>query len=129
MKVQAAGIVGPLLLKWAMDGLQAMPEHMYKQSPNLIIGALLLSAMSKVLHKFLPNLFYQSVNKVNVLFLQYVGLAWLYSCYVSQILHLTVVLAVLETHFSQIPSLDCVISMTMFPPEAIRPYSVDYCSF
>lgn len=45
---KAAGIVGPLLLKWAMDRLQAVPNYLHEQSPtNLIIGALVLSALSK----------------------------------------------------------------------------------
>lgn len=46
---KAAGIVGPLLLKWAMDRLQAAPNYLHEQWRNLIIGALVLSAVSKAI--------------------------------------------------------------------------------
>ncbi|KAI5084448.1 hypothetical protein GOP47_0000617 [Adiantum capillus-veneris] len=46
---KAAGIVGPLLLKFAMDKLQTAPNYLPKQSANLILGALVFSALSKAI--------------------------------------------------------------------------------
>ncbi|KAH7296791.1 hypothetical protein KP509_26G039000 [Ceratopteris richardii] len=43
---KAAGIVGPLLLKFAMDKLQAAPT-LQGQSSKLILGSLIFSALSK----------------------------------------------------------------------------------
>lgn len=46
---KTAGIVGPVFLKFAMDRLQAVPGHLQKQSANLILGALIFSALSKAI--------------------------------------------------------------------------------
>lgn len=46
---KAAGIVGPVLLKFAMDKLQVAPNYLQKHSTNLILGALILSALSKAI--------------------------------------------------------------------------------
>ncbi|MCO5582225.1 hypothetical protein L7F22_036117 [Adiantum nelumboides] len=46
---KGAGIVGPVFLKFAMDKLQTTPNYLPEQSANLILGALVFSALSKAI--------------------------------------------------------------------------------
>lgn len=56
--LEGAGLAGPILLKSAMDRFQAFPVYLHGESPNSIIGALVLSALSKAISAGLNELRY-----------------------------------------------------------------------
>lgn len=55
---KGAGLAGPILLKSAMDRFQAFPVYLHGESRNSIIGALVLSALSKAISAGLNELRY-----------------------------------------------------------------------